>query len=730
MSTTSHNLKLVIGLDDRLSSALSSFESKMSRLQKKVEPLGKSLLGIGAASVAGLGISTRSAIAFEEKMADIEKTTGLSSEALSIFGGELLGLSKGTRSSVSSLQEIAVIAGQLGIAQKDLLGFTSATDKLNVALGDEFAGGAEEITDTLGKLTNIFQDIQTGDVEGDLLRIGNALNVLGAEGLATAPIVSDFAGRMGGVLIPLGLGTDKVLGLSAALQELAVEPERGASAVVTAFSQMGKKAEEFAHIAGVPVKRFIKTLDTDMFEAFKLVIEGFNELDPTASQTGEILDELGLGGIRTTEIFTKLSSNMGLVESKVSLAGEALLGTGSIIAEFNTKNQTTLANLEKLKNQFTSIAIVVGSALLPILSKIAEKASPIIEKVANWVSNNQTLTASLLVFGSALGGVGAVLLLVAPIVTALAGALTVLLSPIALIIGGLTALGGGLLLSGSNFTSFSEVVAFAMERARSVFETSKVYFLQAFETLNQLKDIAVFIFGGIRDIITNNFSLIKSVFFLAVGVLLAKWKGVWQIFSGTVKIFSSMIKGDWSALWQGLQTVAFGFFNFFIGGVGKKFLGGILKKIIAFLPLFAKAGKALALGIAKGVTSKIASVLASVSNLAWGALGRLRSILGIASPSKEGIKVGGFLIDGITKGVQSTIKGNAFQSSFNPILQPLSPVASSSIVAPTASPQAGNNISINIKIGSVDNGSRVKQIEEAVQRTLVDGLQLGRMGAI
>ena len=65
-------------------------------------------------------------------------------------------------------------------------------------------------------------DIKTDDVGTDIMHISNALNELGAAGFATSPVVADFASRIGGVGITLGLTSGQVLGLSATLQELNV----------------------------------------------------------------------------------------------------------------------------------------------------------------------------------------------------------------------------------------------------------------------------------------------------------------------------------------------------------------------------------------------------------------------------------------------------------------------------------------------------------------------------
>jgi len=321
--------------------------------------------GLGQLGLAfGIGSIVTSAgktlAKFDEASADIAKTVGITKEEARKLSEELLKID--TRSSVEELQKIAGIGGQLGIAKDDIIGFTKATDQLNVALGDEFQGGAEEITKVIGGLRNVFGDIKTDSVEQDLLHIGNALNALGASGSATSPIMADFAGRIGGVGIPLGLTTDEVLGLSATLEELNVTSERGGTAVTKVLQKMTVNTKDFAKLAGMPLKEFENLVNTDIYGAFQKVIEGTKKSGKNATQLGSILDELGLDGAGTSEVFLKLGSNMDLLDKRTKLAGESLSKTDSITEEAKVKNETLSASVEKLKNAWDKWVIGIDSA--------------------------------------------------------------------------------------------------------------------------------------------------------------------------------------------------------------------------------------------------------------------------------------------------------------------------------------------------------------------------------
>ena len=141
-----------------------------------------------------IGIATGAA-KISDELSDIQKSTGMTAEEVKSLNSELGKID--TRSSNASLREIAKVAGQLGIKKDEIKGFTEQVDKMNVALGDEFTGGAEEITRKVGTLQTLFKDTKDMKADEAMNRIGSSLNALGAAGKARAPEVADFANRLG-----------------------------------------------------------------------------------------------------------------------------------------------------------------------------------------------------------------------------------------------------------------------------------------------------------------------------------------------------------------------------------------------------------------------------------------------------------------------------------------------------------------------------------------------------
>jgi TP901 family phage tail tape measure protein len=320
------------------------------------------IVGAGIAALSGFAFTIKEMITaqgeLDDSLANIRKSTGMTAAEVQKLNSELGKIN--TRTSRQELREMAVVAGQIGVAKDDVFAFVESVDKLNVALGDEFTGGAEEVAKQMGMMRNVLTDMKTGNIADDMMRLGNAINTLGAAGFATGPVMADFASRIGGIGISLGLSSDEVLGLSATLQELNVNAERGGTAVVKILQKMTTNTDTFAKIAGVPLQEFTDLVNTDLYGAFMKVIEGSNKGGTSATALAGIIKELEISGVGASEIFAKLGNNTDMVAEKVGMAGKALQGTDSIMKEFDIKNATLGATMDKLRKDFYNLITLPG----------------------------------------------------------------------------------------------------------------------------------------------------------------------------------------------------------------------------------------------------------------------------------------------------------------------------------------------------------------------------------
>lgn len=285
-----------------------------------------------------------------DELASIEKASGLSSSKVKELNTELGKLD--TRTKTSQLREIAIGLGQIGEAVTPEN--VAAIDKIVVALGDEFGGGAKEITTVLSILRNNLKDIKTSNYGDDVSKLGNAINVLGASGLATGPIITDYANRISGIGSVFKLTSGQILGTAATFQELGINVERGSTAFTKILQKITAEPLKFSQVAGLSIKEFTKLVNTDLLAAFVKVAEGAKIAGKDNVAFGKILKELDTDGSGAGEVLAKISQNAQLLSEKVNLASTALTNTNSITEEFTKRNTNLAAEIEKLGKRISA----------------------------------------------------------------------------------------------------------------------------------------------------------------------------------------------------------------------------------------------------------------------------------------------------------------------------------------------------------------------------------------
>ncbi len=79
------------------------------------------------------------------------------------------------------------------------------------------------------------------------------------------------------------------------------------------------------------------------------------------------LEGLGLEGARVTGVLAVLAGNTGLLRQQQEYANSEFRRGVSLTNEFNIKNQTAQANLEKAIKHFKAMAVELGEKLVPVV---------------------------------------------------------------------------------------------------------------------------------------------------------------------------------------------------------------------------------------------------------------------------------------------------------------------------------------------------------------------------
>jgi len=368
-----------------LEATLGRFTNNVGNYKSGLANIGNVLTGgllaggviAGIASIGQKVVSVNATVS--DSIADVAKAANASIEFVDRLEQKLEG--RNTRTSIVDQLGIAEIGGKLGVAEQDLFSFVESVDVVNVALGDQFGGSVEQTTDVIGKLRNVLKDIKTDDIGKDITGIGNALNFLEAQGVASAGSIADFAGRIGGVGSTLGVSAGQILGVSATLDELSVNAERGSSGFIRILQRVAAAPEAFADAADVSTSDFKKLVNEDLFGAVQLFITKLNDRGLSNTELQTTLKDLKLNGVGTAEVVSKLGQNMELLSTRVGQATKTVKESSSVTQEFEKKNQTLGASLEQVSTSFTELLTnsSIGGGLSRLFSSLADG----IDSIAN-----------------------------------------------------------------------------------------------------------------------------------------------------------------------------------------------------------------------------------------------------------------------------------------------------------------------------------------------------------
>ena len=323
--------------------------------------------------ISGLTMTVRKSVQsfadMEEEMADVRKFTGLADEKVRDLNEDLKKMD--TRTGRDQLNQLAGSAGRLGKqAKKDVLDFVEGADMINVALGEDLGDGAVE---KIGKLSMAFGEDKKKGLKGAMLSTGSAINELVQNSSAQAGFLVDFTARVAGFGKQLGLTQAQIMGFGTVMDENLLRDEMAATAFGNMLTKMQTDTEKFAKIAGMNVKEFTDLLNKDANAAVLALADSLKRADPQTMM--KMLDSMGLDGSRAVGVLSTLADKIDDVRKHQERAKEAYEKGTSVLDEFNIKNNTVQARLDKCRKSFKEMSVELGERLLPVVQYTITGAS-------------------------------------------------------------------------------------------------------------------------------------------------------------------------------------------------------------------------------------------------------------------------------------------------------------------------------------------------------------------
>lgn len=282
-----------------------------------------------------------------DSLADIEKTTGLSTESVAELSREIDSID--TRTAQQELHDLAYEAGKLGIsAKEDVLGFVKAGNQLLVALGEDL-GGAEAVRQLM-KVNAILGETQKLGAEKALLATGSAINEISQTSRASAGPIVDVVNRIGAIGEAAGLSMSDLIALAGTLDALGQHAEMGGTALNTFISTLTSNTTEVAQAVGLS-DDYLKNL-IEQGKTIQAVIAVFEKMNAMGGLDvlAPIMKDLGSDGERIKQVLVTLSSGVDELKAQVFTSSRAFKEATSVTDEYNIKNENAMAIMQRMGN--------------------------------------------------------------------------------------------------------------------------------------------------------------------------------------------------------------------------------------------------------------------------------------------------------------------------------------------------------------------------------------------
>ena len=331
--------------------------------------VSNSLLGVGTAAAAGLGMAAKASMDWESSWAGVLKTVDGTPEQLKAVEDGLRGLAQELPASHQEIAAVAEAAGQLGVQTGSVVEFT----RTMIDLGETTNLSAEEAATSLARFSNIM-----GTSQDDVDRLGSTLVGLGNNFATTEGEIMAMGMRLSGIGAQLGLTEGDVLGLAAAMSSVGIEAEAGGTAMTmgmkkidSAVREGGESLAGFAEVAGMSNEEFAKLWSEDSAAGLEAFVHGLANAGAEGESMSAILSDLGIKGIREADTFLRLAANADGLSEALAQGNTEFDRNLALVEEANKRYETTESQLKIARNAIVDAGIEIGASLLPVLADAA-----------------------------------------------------------------------------------------------------------------------------------------------------------------------------------------------------------------------------------------------------------------------------------------------------------------------------------------------------------------------
>ncbi|HAN09360.1 MAG TPA: phage tail tape measure protein [Clostridiales bacterium] len=680
----------------------------------------------GMENLASAGFSTTEIMSAMDGMLDLAASSGedlassadIAASTLRGFGLEasnsghvadvLAKTSADTNASVSSIGEamkyVAPIAHQAGISLEEVtasIGIMANAGIQGSQAGTTLRGALSRLSDPSKEAATAMASINFSafDAKGNMLSLSQIINSLskstaGLTNEQKQQVVSQIFGQeaMSGMMVLMQAGAKDLDNLTKSLQTSDGAAKQMAKTMQDNTKSSIEQMTGSLETAGIKIQQALAPAITAVAKKIQELADWFSKLSPATQNTilviAGIVAAIGPVLIIIGQMVTGISALITAftaVSSAIAVAGGVMaVITGPIgiaiaaIAALAAGVYLIINNWSSIQEFFTNLWNWVAQSFTESGQKIAEIFNVILSTVSKiW----QDLSSSV----------------------------------IKIVIGFVKVIA-------ENFGGFFKGILM-------IFDGMKLYFSGVWELIKNIFLGSILL---LIDLVTGNFTKLgedsKGIWENIKGALGKIWEGIKLVFTGALQAIAGYLAGVWTTIksvagsaWEGIKSM---FANIWEGiknvskGIWDAITDGITKAIdwIKNLPstLF-NYGVNIIQGLIDGIKSMISKVAKVVSDLADQITGKIRSALGIHSPSRVMMEIGRYTAEGMAIGIDQN--KNRVTKAMGALASDVTRTAGDINVSGTGVGSSGNSLTI-INQGTIVGSSGMEEFTDFISRKI------------
>ena len=393
-------------------SLMQTLQNNSVSLGTKIDAVGQTFVSAGTKMTLGLTApllavgtaATKSAIEFESAFTGVQKTVDATESEYAALSKGITEMSERMPQSASAIAGVMEAAGQLGVrGVQNLLDFTETM----IMLGDATNLTSEEAAMSIAKVMNIF-----GTANEDVGRFGATVVDLGNNYATTEADIVSMTNRLAAGARIANLTEAETLALAAAMSSVGIEAEAGGTAMTQTFNAIetavahgGKDLEKFAKVAGMSASSFADMWENRPIKALQAFISGLGNLEKNGENSVLVLDELGLSGIRQSNMLKSLALASDMLAETVDTANSAWNENVALTNEANKRYQTFESQLQTFFNTLANVGREVGQIILPYLQKLLNWIKEGLQRFRDLDDSVKNVIVGIAAFAAAIGPV-------------------------------------------------------------------------------------------------------------------------------------------------------------------------------------------------------------------------------------------------------------------------------------------------------------------------------------